>query len=150
VLVAGLVLGVRLGYVLRGGGPRADGADTHPFLPFHIEGRLAYWFGSDVFSTNGFRPFIFASAGAAQVDTRFSVVVHEDPTIPPPPSQIDNPPAQALDAYRRMGQGFAGGGLGLMYAFTPGAGIVLDAKYLRMFPTPGNVLSPELGFALGF
>jgi len=150
VLVAGLVLGVRLGYVLRGGGPRADGASARPFLPFHIEGRLAYWFGSDVFSTNGFRPFIFASGGAAQVDTHFSVAVRENTALVPPPSQIDNPPAQALDAYRRMGQAFAGGGAGLMYAFTPGTGIVLDVKYMRMFPTGGDVLSPELGFALGF
>ena len=150
VLVAGLVLGVRLGVVLRGGGPRADGADVHPFLPLHAEGRLAYWFGSDVFSTSGFRPFIFAAGGAAQVDAHFLTTVHEDPTKPEPPNQTDNPPSQVLDAYRRMGQGFVGGGAGLMYAFTPGSGLFLSAKYMRMIPTPGNVLSPELGFALGF
>jgi hypothetical protein len=150
VLVAGLVLGVRLGYVLRGIGPRADGANANPVLPFHVEGRLAYWFGSDVFSTSGFRPFIFVAGGAAQVDTHFTVGVRENTSVPLPPSQIDNPPDQSLDTYRRMGQGFFGGGAGLMYAFTPGTGIVLDAKYMRMFPTPGDVLSPELGFALGF
>ncbi len=49
-----------------------------------------------------------------------------------------------------MGQGFAGGGAGVMYAFTPAVGLVLDAKYMRLFPTAGDVLSPELGLAVGF
>ncbi len=148
VLVAGLVLGFRLGYVLRGLGPRADGGSA-PF-PFDVEGRLAYWFREDVFSNAGLRPFLFAAGGGAQVDTKFGVTVHEDTSKPPPPTQTDNPPSQDLSAYRRMGQGWAGGGAGMMYAFTPGAGIVLDVKYMRMFPTPGNVIAPELGVALGF
>ncbi len=150
VIVAGLTLGVRLGVVLRGGGPRADGASVHPFLPVHAEGRIAYYFGSDVFSTSGLRPYLFAGGGFAQVDAHFTTTVHEDPTKPEPPNQTDNPPTQVLDAWRRMGQGFVGGGVGLMYAFTPGTGLFLDARYMRMLPTPGNILSPELGFALGF
>ena len=149
VLVAGLTLGVRLGYVLRGMGPRADGASAHAPVPFHVEGRLAYWFGTDVFSTKGVRPFLFAAGGLAQVDTHFNVTVDEDPSKPPPPAQT-NPPSQHLDAYRRMGQGFAGGGAGVMYAFTPGIGLALDVKYMRLFPTAGNVLAPELSFAVGF
>lgn len=150
VLAGGLTLGVRLGYVLHGGGPKADGATTNAFLPVHAEGRLAYYLGADVFSTPGFRPFLFAAGGAAQVDTHFVVGVREDTSRRPPAGQPDNPSRQLLDAYRRMGQGFAGGGAGLMYAFTPGSGVLLDVKYMRMFPTPGNVLAPELGFALGF
>ena len=120
VLVAGLTLGVRLGYVLRGLGPRADGG-TNPF-PFHVEGRLAYWFGSEAFTTATFRPYVFVAGGAAQIDTRFGIVVTEDTTVQPSPNQPlcpanlpagvvavgCNPPAQHLDAYRRMGQGFAG------------------------------------------
>jgi hypothetical protein len=144
------VLGVRLGAVVHGGGPRPDGADAHPFLPIHAEARLAYWFGSKVFWTSGFRPYLFASGGLAQVDSHFGVQVFEDPTKRPPPSQIDNPPSQVLTAYRHMGQAFAGGGAGLMGAFTPGSGIFLSVKYMRTFPTAGNVLAPELGFALGF
>src|SRR6185437_7779022 len=124
VIVAGLVIGVRLGYVLRGLGPRADGGNAP--LPFDAEGRLAYWFRDDVFSNAGARPFIFVAGGAAQVDSPFNVTVHEDTSKPPPPSQTDNPSSQQLTAYRRMGQGWAGGGAGLMYAFTPGAGIFLD------------------------
>jgi hypothetical protein len=150
VLIGGLVLGARLGYVIHGLGPRADGGSTRPPLPIHAELRLAWWFGSDVFSTAGFRPYVFIAGGVAQVDSKFNVVVHEDPSIPPPPSQIDNPPAQALSAYRRMGQGFAGGGAGIMYAFTPAVGLFLDAKYMALFPTAGNALAPEFGIAVGF
>jgi hypothetical protein len=148
VVVAGLVLGIRLGYVLRGLGPRADGGPAP--LPLDVEGRVAYWFREDVFSKAGLRPFVFAGGGGAQVDTRFDVVVHEDTSKPPPPSQTDNPATQPLSAYRRMGQGWAGGGAGVMYAFVPSFGVVLDVKYMRMFPTTGNVIAPELGVALGF
>jgi hypothetical protein len=49
-----------------------------------------------------------------------------------------------------MGQGFVGGGVGIMYAFTPGIGLVLDAKYMYLLPTAGNVLAPEFGLAVGF
>jgi hypothetical protein len=123
---------------------------VHAPLPVHVEGRIAYWFGSDVFSTKGFRPFLFASGGLAQVDAKLGVVVHENPNIPPPPTQTDNPPFQHLDAYRRMGQAFVGGGVGIMYAFTLGVGLVLDAKYMYLLPTAGNVLAPEFGLAVGF
>lgn len=150
VLVAGLAIGARLGVVLHGGGPRADGADVHPFLPIHAELRLAYYFGADAFSTAGLRPYLFAAGGFAQVDAHFQTTVYENTSLPEPPNQTNNPPTQVLDAWRRTGQAFAGGGAGLMYAFTPGTGLFLDVKYMRMFPTPGNVLSPELGFALGF
>jgi hypothetical protein len=49
-----------------------------------------------------------------------------------------------------MGQGFLGGGVGAMYAFTPGIGLLLDVKYMHLLPTAGNALSPEFGFAVGF
>jgi hypothetical protein len=158
VLVAGLTLGARFGYVLHGLGPRADGGNN-PF-PFHVEGRLGYWFGSEAFTTATFRPFIFVNGGAAQVDAQFNVQVTEDTSQPAPPSQplcppgatpvVCNPGQQRLAAWRRMGQGFAGGGGGLMVAFTPAFGMFLDVKYMRLFPTPGNAISPELGVALGF
>ena len=78
VLAGGFVVGLHGGVVVRGGGPRPDGASSHPFFPAHLEMRAAYWFGSDVFSTAGFRPFVFASGGAAEVDTSFAVPVAED------------------------------------------------------------------------
>ncbi|HVY47822.1 MAG TPA: hypothetical protein VHB21_18165 [Minicystis sp.] len=150
VLAGGLVAGVHGGVVVRGGGPRPDGASSHAFFPAHVEARLAYWFGHDVFSTAGFRPFVFGSFGAAQVDIPFQTPVKEDRSKPPPVVQPDNPNVQELDAWRRMGQAFGGGGLGAMIAFTPGFGFVLDVKYMHLFPTSGNVVAPEGGFAFGF
>jgi hypothetical protein len=157
-VVAGLTLGFRVGYVLHGLGPQADGGK--PPLAFHVEARAAYWFGSEAFTTATFRPYIFAAGGAAQVDTKFGVAVTEDTSVQAPPNQplcppnavpvICNPSQQHLDAYRRMGQGFLGGGAGFMIAFAPAIGMFLDAKYMHLFPTSGNALSPELGLALGF
>jgi hypothetical protein len=37
-----------------------------------------------------------------------------------------------------------------MVAFTPSFGLLLDAKYMHMLPSSGNVLAPELGVAVGF
>jgi hypothetical protein len=159
VIVAGLTIGARFGYVLRGMGPRADGGATP--LPFHGEGRIGYWFGSEAFTTATFRPFLFVNGGAAQLDSQFNVVVTEDQGQPAPPNQpfcgantttgiVCNPAQQRLSAWRRMGQGFAGGGAGLMVAFTPAFGMFVDVKYMRLFPTPGNAFAPELGLALGF
>ncbi len=150
VLAAGFVVGLHGGVVLRGGGPRPDGASSHAFFPAHLEMRAAYWFGSDVFSTAGFRPFVFASGGAAEVDTSFAVPVAEDRSKPPPVGQIDNPSKQVLAAWREMGTAFAGGGLGAMIALTPGFGFQLDVKYMHFFPTSGNVVAPEAGIAVGF
>jgi hypothetical protein len=150
VIVAGLALGVRFGAVVHGLGPRADGSGVQHPLPIHFEARAAYWFGADAFTTATFRPFAYIIGGAAQVDTKLGVTVTEDPNVPPNPNQKDNPPSQNLDAYRRMGQGFVGFGTGIMFAFTPAVGVVLDAKYMHLFPTSGNVLSPSLGVAVGF
>jgi hypothetical protein len=145
LLVAGLTAGVRLGFVVRGLSPKAQGGK--PTLPVHFEARLAYWFGSEAFTTATFRPHAFVNIGAAQVDTKFGVTVNEDPSMP---ASQPNPPSQNIDAYRRMGQGFFGFGGGLMVAVTPMIGIFLDAKYMHLFPTSGNALSPELGAAVGF
>jgi hypothetical protein len=149
-LTDNLVAGLRLGYVIHGGGPRADGADTNPFLPVHAEIRVGYWFGDKVFTKAGLRPFVHLELGAAQVDSHTTTIVQEDPKRPPPPAQIDNPKSQTLDVYRRAGQGFVGGGVGAMYAFTPGFGMTLDVRLMRLFPTGGTTLSPSLGFAAGF
>lgn len=149
-LTDNLVAGLRLGYVLRGGGPRADGSDTNPFLPVHAEIRVGYWFGDKVFTKPGLRPFVHLELGAAQVDSHTTTIVVEDPKKPPPPAQIDNPKSQTLDVYRRAGQGFAGGGVGAMYAFTPGFGMTLDLRLMQFFPTGGTALAPTLGFAAGF
>ncbi|HVY47828.1 MAG TPA: hypothetical protein VHB21_18195, partial [Minicystis sp.] len=147
VIAAGLVAGVRGGVVVRGGGPSPDATFGSGFFPGHVEGRVAYFLGSDPFGSTGFHPFVDAAFGAAAVDVPFQTPVREDVAHP---ARQTNPRQQTLDAWRHMGTGFAGGGLGAMYAIAPRVGPVLDLQYRHFFPTSGNVLSPELAFAVGF
>lgn len=79
IIVGNLAVGIRVGYAFGGGpavpGPRGDGA----FLPWHLEPRATFWIGEDVLSRVGVRPYVFASGGFAQVDTRLpNVVVSND------------------------------------------------------------------------
>ncbi|EYF02830.1 hypothetical protein [Chondromyces apiculatus] len=150
VLTENLSLGLRLGYVLQGGGPRESGTDGSSFLPFHGELRAAYTFGATPFREAGLRFALFVNAGVAQVDTEHRVFIREDQSVPPPVSQLDNPPTQTLSAYQRSGTGFFGGGATATYAVTPAAGFSLGLRLARFFPSSGTIASPELGFLLGF
>lgn len=139
-----LTLGGRLGFAF-GGGPQGEN-DAHPFLPLHLEGRVAYWFGDNPMGKKGFRPYAFAAAGLAQVDSRTRVSVVEDTR---PSHQPDNPEEQVLVVWKKMGQGFAGLGGGLMYALSETSGIVVEVKGMMMFPSSGFVLEPTIGYAIG-
>ncbi len=143
-------LGGRLGGVVRGGGPKPDGASAPSFLPFHGELRAAYWFGAAPFGGTGFRAGLFVAGGIAQVDTLFPVDVVENTKAPRPAVQPDNPKEQTLDGYTKMGTGFAGGGLSLAYAFLPTSAFVLHLKVMGLFPSAGAALSPELGYEHAF
>jgi hypothetical protein len=161
VLFKNLTFGVRLGWAFNGG-PQPEHGNA--FLPLHAEGRLSYWFLRDPFSKPGLRPFAFLAGGFAQVDTKVRVSVQEDTTKYGDGCQTgvctqtdtnggfvqDNPVAQKVDAWHKAGQGFMGLGLGAMYAFTARQGLVLDVKFSYMLPTSGTVLSPELGYMIGF
>lgn len=138
-------VGGRLGFAFNGG-PKGEN-DAHGFLPLHLEGRLAYWFGDDPFARTGFRPYLFAAGGLAQVDSRMNVHVVEDTR---PSHQPDNPEEQDLVVYKKMGQGFVGLGGGVLYALSKSGGIVVELKAMMMFPSPGQVLEPTLGYAIGF
>ncbi|UQA56938.1 hypothetical protein [Polyangium aurulentum] len=150
VLWENVTLGIRLGWVLRGGGPRPDGAEGPSFLPFHGEARAGYTFGRAPFEREGWRFSLFAGGGIAQVDTAYRLTVTEDPTMPPPAGQLDNPSVQQLAVYRKSGTGFFGGGAALAYALSRRFGVSLGAKVMRMFPSGGTVLSLELGGAATF
>lgn len=143
-------LGGRAGGVVRGGGPKPDGAAAPSFLPFHGELRAAYWFGSAPFVGTGLRAGLFVAGGIAQVDTMFQVDVVENTKLPRPAVQPDNPKEQTLDAYQKAGTGFAGGGLSLAYAFLPTSAFVLHLKVMGLFPSTGAALAPELGYEHAF
>lgn len=150
VLFDNWAVGARGGYVLRGGGPKPDGAEAPSFLPFHGELRAAYWFGTTPFVGTGFRVGLFVAGGIAQVDSPFRVRVTEDPTKPPPAAQPTNPAVQTLDVYKKVGIGFAGGGAMLSCALGRASAFFLNLKVMQLFPSSGTVVAPEIGYEHGF
>jgi hypothetical protein len=135
-----VTVGGRLGFALGGGPQRPSGAS---FMPVHVEARAAYWFGNDPFSRSGFRFFVLAAAGMAEVDAKVSVDVYASATA------YRNGSSQDENAWKKAGLGFAALGGGTMFALTPSMGIVLEARILEMFPTSATGGSLQLGYAVG-
>jgi hypothetical protein len=91
--------------------------------------------------------------GLGQVDVRSTVQVVEcragDPGCAPASNGQPggaNPDAQQLDAYRRLGQGLVGGGVGGWLPITERSGVHLELSVLYAFPTQGLVVSPSLSY----
>ena len=170
VLGDNFTLGGHVGFAF-GGAPASDGGRS--FLPLHLEGRGAYWLGATPFRRSGFRAFMLVAGGMAQVDSKVTVTVSEDERacdsnsggcvregddfrytfqLKPNGAKYNqvHPRKQQLDVWRKSGQGFAGGGFGLMYAFTPTVGLVAEAKVNLLFPTFNVVVAPTLGMRYGF
>ncbi len=134
-------VGVRLGFAF-GGGPKAD--EGRAFLPLHAEARVAYWFGRDPFSRTGPRPYLVLSGGAAQVDARVPVVAYETK------QDYTDDKRLALDAWKKTGTGFLGGGAGMLLALTPRSGPVAELKFTGMLGRSSPTLNLQLGYAVGF
>jgi len=161
VLGTHVTLGGRLGYAF-GGGPKSGSGDT--FQPLHAEARLSFWFLQDSFTRPGLRPFAFISGGMAQVDTELGgVSVKESADCGTAGTQgycpvLDNngnvvqynPQGQTVNAWHRTGKGFVGLGLGSMFALADNHGPVLELKLSRMMSGDTWVLSPGLGYLVGF
>jgi hypothetical protein len=128
----------RVGFAFNGG---PKGASGPAFLPLHLEVRGKYWFGQDVFTRKGLRPYVAVGGGIAQVDAHLAVNIY-DPTLP-----AGNQTPQ-LDAYRKLGQAFVGGGGGVMYAFGVNHGLVLNFNFILMLPATGFVIQPSIGYQL--
>jgi hypothetical protein len=158
VLIDNVTLGVRLGWAFRGG-PNFD--EGSKFKPFHFEVRAAYWFGDRPFSSSGLRPFVFLAGGMAQFDSKMSVPLRESEpcsnysgALCPVYQGADiiqyNPQSQTATGWHRSGSSFLGGGLGAMYAISRSGGPVLSLKVSQTLSPSTTVLSPELGYAIGF
>jgi hypothetical protein len=139
--------GVRLGGAFLGRGPRPDGGKS--FLWFSGEAQGAYWLSRRAFSTRVVGTFLELSTGLAQIDGKAKVTVTENQTVPPPVSQLDNPPQQSLDASRKSGAGFVGAGAGVFFPFGGGGGLLADLRVLQLFPSSGTALSLGVSGALG-
>jgi hypothetical protein len=132
VLGDAFTIGLRLGVVFNGA--------PEELIPIHAEARLAYWLGKDPFLSPA-RPFLFLAGGLGQVDAGIDVQALRLGTT----DQVD-----ALRAYKQMGPGFAGGGLGIVYAPVPAFGLHLAVRGAVTFPVVAAVIQPEAGFAVGF
>jgi hypothetical protein len=140
VLGENFSVGGRLGFAF-GGGPQRPG--SHAFEPVHVEARGSYWFGHDPFGRKGFRFFVEASAGMAEVDASVPVDIYSSL------ADYNAGNSKNFNAWKKTGLGFAALGPGAMFALTPNSGIVLEAKAMEMFPTTGTVVALELGYTMG-
>lgn len=159
VLGDNFTLGLRAGYVFR---PLRGGNDDD-FIPVHVEGRAAYWFGASPFH-DIVRPNLFIAGGLGQSISGSSVTVVEDGgacgaeelisgdcTRPTDPERSD-PEArvQGLTANKLSGPGFAGLGFGLSFSPTPLLMIDTGVRISATFPVFSLLVTPEAGVSFGF
>lgn len=138
VFADNFTLGGALGFAF-GGGPTRNGGS--PFFPVQIEARGKYWFGRRPMGRSGFRFYLMLNGGMAEVAASIKTFVYEADT--------GNTPQQRV-AWYHMGRGFAGGGLGAMYAITPNMGVVLELRAAELFPTVGTSFAGQVAYAIGF
>jgi Tetratricopeptide repeat len=127
--------GAALGFAFRGG-PSRPGAMA--FLPFHGELRGKYWFGKHPLG-KGFRANLMLGAGIAEVDSSIANVSIREGTT-----------ASNKDAWRKTGTGFVTAGVGIGYGFTSNTSLMLEPRFMQMFPTSGEVIGVQLAFGIGF
>lgn len=180
-----ITAGLRLGYAFGGGPPAGKEVEPTfpqdelepglgdvvvpgtPFLPFHVEARLSYWFGRGALGKKGLRPYVHAGGGMAQVDARVPVTLRdctswnarmpgtydacydEESGLPADNFDPDPMPQYSVDAWKKMGRGFATVGGGVVWAFTPNLGAQLNVNVMYMLPTSGFVFQPSLGLTYG-
>jgi hypothetical protein len=139
-------VGVRASWAFAGAGPTPRGGTE--FFPLSASARVTHWFGNDLFARSGFRPFAFVTGGYAMVDVKTTVHVREDPTQPA--YQGGNDLEQTLDVWKRAGDGFAGAGGGLAFAFSTRMAAVVDVGVLYTLPFGALVIAPSAGLTVGF
>ena len=168
--------GVRIGYALGGGPPSgrdvnydSEGritevvAEGRAFLPIHLEARISHWFGADVLSKQGMRPYVHAGGGLAQVDAKVETPVRDCGLFAPRGSAEYQACASGqipatepgltevkLDAWKKLGQGFVNAGGGVVYTFSERFGLQLNLNLMLTVPVTGFVVEPSLGAVMGF
>jgi hypothetical protein len=165
-----IMAGLRLGFALFGGPPaitdfgepdtKADDKKIN-FLPIHAEARVSYWFGRGALGKKGLRPYIFVGGGMAQVDAKVPVTVYDCSGLDRNGGEIDDAECRKgnwdrkvlrqkkLDAWKKLGQGFAEAGGGGVYAFTPNLGAQVNLNIMYMLGSSGFVFEPSVGLVYG-
>ncbi|UQA59702.1 hypothetical protein [Polyangium aurulentum] len=139
-------LGVRVGWAFFGEGPTPR--EGTAFVPLLVSARATHWFGDDLFKRSGLRPFVFVTGGYAMTDIKAQGHVREDPTAVP--YQEDNDLEQTTTVWKRAGDGFAGAGAGLGFAWEARRVAFVELAALGAFPFGAVVIAPSAGVMLGF
>jgi hypothetical protein len=148
-----LLVGLRLGYAFSGG-PAQDTLQNKgaAFLPFHVEGRLAYWFTGA--HRGALRPYAQLSGGMAQIDSSVNVDIVDTQYISECATKGNKAGSGCLkrtvNAWRKTGTVFASAGFGALIATGKNAGILLEGRGMFLFPVQGISLSGQAGFSIGF
>lgn len=127
-------------------GPAAEGRGKSA-LPLHLEARATYTFGEQPYAEDhdGLHPFVYGALGAADFDTHVKIRVNEIPcgTTLAPTCQRE------LNAHRLVGGLYATVGAGARYQIAGRHGLRAGLRGTFVFGG-GLVVSPELGYELGF
>jgi hypothetical protein len=144
-----ILVGLRGGFAL-GGGPQKPGGAA--FIPVHIEGRLAYWFGGA--HTGAFRPYAQVSGGLAQVDAKVTVDIVDTQAIQEcarlGTTYGSSCLRRTVNAWRKTGTVFGSAGFGALIATSQNTGVIVEGRGMFMFPEAGVALSAQAGFSIGF
>jgi hypothetical protein len=133
------LVGGRLGFAF-GGGPSAEGVPG--FMPLHLEGRVAAYFGSSPFTSTSIRPYAALAGGFAQVRGKVPVDVYFSP------EDFDANQSSTVDAWRRAGNVFVSLGLGASLPI--GRSMVsAEARFMELIGTSGTGFSLGLSYAYG-
>jgi hypothetical protein len=100
---------------------------------------------------------VFVGGGMAQVDAKVAVTVYDcsmnaTPDACAAGSESVNQtslPQKKVDAWKKLGQGFAAAGGGVVYAINPQLGIQGNINLMYMLGSSGPVLEPSLGLVYG-
>ncbi len=140
VLGKRMTIGARAGFIFLGPPKRDDGKT---FLPLHLEARFAFHLRKDPFMGKGVRPYVFVNAGVGESAARITT-----PIVVSTPQQ-PNGKQFKVNVYQTGGVAFGGAGVGLQYAVSPKAAMVIEVAGRETFPTTSTVIAPSLGFAYG-
>lgn len=146
LLFAGLSVGAFAGVAF----PFVGAPNGRPSMwPLHLEARVSYMFGAAPYEDTGarFAPFVFASLGAAQLDSHVSIKVTEIPcgTDGSQTCQRD------LDVNRRAKTVFTSLGGGVRFRVIDGHALRAGLRGMLVFGSEGAfAFSPELAYELGF